>query len=120
MLPPQCDSNDVIDADVASTNASSATSTSTNTNTTITNRDHTAAASTMCKIPPTLDVGEDNNNCYELDVINSKDPYAELERYLEKVKVREEFDNAHIDKLAANRNETPGYCVEGGIMRRWY
>lgn len=40
----------------------------------------------MCKIPPTLDVGEDNNNCYELDVINSKDPYAELERYLEKVK----------------------------------
>lgn len=141
MLPPQCDStnenNDVIDADVANTNAtttntssascstSAATTTNSSPSTGTASRggDHTAA--TMCKIPSVIASVEgalttttvmasagsannmtnsskgngsiisnnNNNHTNEFDMINSNDPYAELERYLEKVKVREkEYD----------------------------
>ncbi|XP_055618249.1 stAR-related lipid transfer protein 13 [Toxorhynchites rutilus septentrionalis] len=110
---PQCDSNEnnnVIDADVANTKATttntssivSPTTTTTATPTatsTITSHDHTA---TMCKTQSmtTSDSGlqimmasagnvnstNTTDNSSEMDMINSKDPYAELERYLEKVK----------------------------------
>ncbi|XP_058449174.1 stAR-related lipid transfer protein 13 [Malaya genurostris] len=84
------------------TTAASAISTTTTATSTITEHDHTA---TMCKIPsPTASGGgleemmmmasagsatnaiNNNSKSNELDMINSKDPYAELERYLEKVK----------------------------------
>lgn len=154
MLPPQCDStnenNDVIDADVANTNAtttntssascstSAATTTNSSPSTGTASRggDHTAA--TMCKIPSVIASVEgalttttvmasagsannmtnsskgngsiisnnNNNHTNEFDMINSNDPYAELERYLEKVKaeISEVFAQLEASKRADGGN----------------
>ncbi|XP_058811625.1 stAR-related lipid transfer protein 13 [Topomyia yanbarensis] len=149
---PQCYSNEknnVIDADVANTNATTTTTTTvtttaasfvsttaTTTASTTTNHDHTA---TMCKIPSPIASGgglekmmmasagsattnatNNNNNSNELEMINSKDPYAELERYLEKVKaeISEVFAQLESKSEASGPKLSPPAVTVDGTSRR--
>lgn len=117
MLPPQqCDDTTSSSSNVIAGSSDVAASGGTTINA---NRDR--AASTMCKIP-NGDGTEDNNNCYELDVINSKDPYAELERYLEKVKAEISEVFAQLESRREENgsgNDTVAQTAGGSCDGQW-